>query len=159
MLTAIGFFFQAPRPSCGPHKMRECLPLSIFLRNRLKYALTYDEAKKILNQRLVKVDGKIRSDKTYPAGFMGKLTFIICQHSLSASSWKLKSFLLNKPSLQYLKTNRTSGFPGQKKILIRRKIIASRLMYNIHYSFSSTFFVCDFNKYTLNLNKCQQASL
>jgi len=43
----------------------------VFLRNRLKYALTYDEVKKIVNQRLVKVDGKVRTDKTYPAGFMG----------------------------------------------------------------------------------------
>ena len=30
----------APRPSAGPHKLRECLPLIIMLRNRLKYALT-----------------------------------------------------------------------------------------------------------------------
>uniref|UniRef100_A0A2K5RDJ4 40S ribosomal protein S4 n=1 Tax=Cebus imitator TaxID=2715852 RepID=A0A2K5RDJ4_CEBIM len=37
----------APRPSTGPHKLRECLPLIIFLRNRLKYALTRDEVKKI----------------------------------------------------------------------------------------------------------------
>ena len=43
----------------------------IFLRNRLKYALTKDECTKILMQRLVKVDGKARTDPTYPAGFMG----------------------------------------------------------------------------------------
>lgn len=43
------------------------------MRNRLKYALTYNEVKQIVNQRLVKVDGKVRTDKTYPAGFMGKL--------------------------------------------------------------------------------------
>ena len=36
----------APRPSTGPHKLRECLPLIIFLRNRLKYALIGDEVKK-----------------------------------------------------------------------------------------------------------------
>merc|ERR1711977_406734 len=30
----------APRPSTGPHKLRECLPLVLILRNRLKYALT-----------------------------------------------------------------------------------------------------------------------
>jgi len=60
----------APRPSTGPHKLRECLPLIIFIRNRLKYALTYDEAKKIMKQRLIKVDGKVRTDMTYPAGFM-----------------------------------------------------------------------------------------
>jgi len=64
----------APRPTTGPHKLRECLPLCIFLRNRLHYALTYDEAKKILMQRLVKVDGKVRTDVTFPAGFMDVIT-------------------------------------------------------------------------------------
>lgn len=39
-------------------------------RNRLKYALNYKEAKAIMIQRLVKVDGKIRTKHTYPAGFM-----------------------------------------------------------------------------------------
>ena len=43
----------------------------VFLRNRLKYALTGDEVKKIVKQRLIKVDGKVRTDTTYPAGLMG----------------------------------------------------------------------------------------
>jgi len=60
----------APRPSNGPHKLRECLPLSILLRNRLKYALTGREANFIVNERNVKVDNKVRTDPTYPAGFM-----------------------------------------------------------------------------------------
>jgi len=60
----------APKPSPGPHKQRECLPLVIFLRNRLKYALTGKEVLNILMQRLVKVDGKVRTDTTFPAGFM-----------------------------------------------------------------------------------------
>jgi len=60
----------APRPSPGPHKLRECLPLIILLRNRLKYALTKREVTFILMQRLVKVDNKVRTDPNYPAGFM-----------------------------------------------------------------------------------------
>jgi small subunit ribosomal protein S4e len=60
----------APRPSAGPHKLRECLPLLIILRNRLKYALTGAEASMILRQRLVNVDNKARTDPKYPAGFM-----------------------------------------------------------------------------------------
>lgn len=60
----------APRPSTGPHKLRECLPLNLILRNRLKYALTGVEANTIVKQRLIKVDGKVRTDNTYPAGFM-----------------------------------------------------------------------------------------
>ena len=60
---------QAPRPSPGPHKKRECIPLIVFLRNRLKYALTGDEVKKIVKS-LIKVDG--RTDTCFPAGYMGK---------------------------------------------------------------------------------------
>lgn len=60
----------APRPSQGPHKLRECLPLTLVLRNRLKYALTRQEVMMIVMRRLVKVDNKIRNDVNYPAGFM-----------------------------------------------------------------------------------------
>jgi len=60
----------APRPSTGPHKLRECLPLVLILRNRLKYALTKKEVQTILMQRLIKVDGKVRTDTNYPVGFM-----------------------------------------------------------------------------------------
>ncbi|MBA0628577.1 hypothetical protein Godav_023291, partial [Gossypium davidsonii] len=42
MLDKLGGAF-APKPSSGPHKSRECLPLILILRNRLKYALTYRE--------------------------------------------------------------------------------------------------------------------
>lgn len=69
MLDKLGGVF-APKPSPGPHKQRECLPLIILLRNRLKYALTGKEVTSILQQRLIKVDGKVRTDKTYPTGFM-----------------------------------------------------------------------------------------
>jgi small subunit ribosomal protein S4e len=69
MLDKLSGIF-APRPSTGPHKLRECLPLILLLRNRLKYALTAREVQLILNQRLVKVDNKVRTDPTYPAGFM-----------------------------------------------------------------------------------------
>lgn len=60
----------APRPTTGPHKLRECLPLVLILRNRLKYALNGMEAKQICMSKHVKVDGKTRTDPCYPAGFM-----------------------------------------------------------------------------------------
>jgi len=60
----------APKTSAGPHKMRESVPLIILLRNRLKYALTGAEANAICMQELVKVDGRIRTDMYFPAGFM-----------------------------------------------------------------------------------------
>jgi len=62
----------ATRPSAGPHKLRECIPLSVLLQNRLKYALTRDESRRITNDKegLIKVDGKIRRNFRFPLGQM-----------------------------------------------------------------------------------------
>jgi len=76
-LSVVSVSLQAPRPSPGPHKLRECLPLVVMLRNRLKYALTGDEVKRIVKQRLIKIDGKVRTDPTFPAGFMGTLVLLL----------------------------------------------------------------------------------
>jgi len=69
MLSKLGGIW-APRPTTGPHKLRECLPLSLILRNRLKYSLNRRETNVIVMKRLVQVDGKIRTDMNYPAGLM-----------------------------------------------------------------------------------------
>jgi len=69
MLSKLGGTW-APRPSTGPHKMRDCLPLCLVLKNRLKYALTRKETMTIVMRRLIEVDGKVRTDLNYPAGFM-----------------------------------------------------------------------------------------
>merc|ERR1711972_892536 len=69
MLPKTGGVFSF-RPNAGPHKLRECLPLAIFIRNRLHYALTGNECQKIMQGRMIKVDGRVRTDTTYPAGFM-----------------------------------------------------------------------------------------
>jgi small subunit ribosomal protein S4e len=62
----------ATRPSAGPHKLRECIPLSVLLQHRLKYAMTRDESRKITNDKegLIKVDGKIRRNFRFPLGIM-----------------------------------------------------------------------------------------
>lgn len=78
VIAFTNLIIQAPKPSSGPHKSRECLPLILILRNRLKYALTYREVISILMQRHVLVDGKVRTDKTYPSGFMGMLIVLLC---------------------------------------------------------------------------------
>lgn len=64
----------APRPSTGPHKLRESLPLILILRNRLHYALNAREVLKIVMEKNIKVDGKIRTDPRFPAGFMDVVT-------------------------------------------------------------------------------------
>jgi len=62
----------APRPRTGPHKLRECLPLQIVLRNRLKYALSGHDCDLILHDKdnAVKIDNRVRRDKKYPVGLM-----------------------------------------------------------------------------------------
>jgi len=73
MLDKMGGIF-ATRPRGGSHKLRECLPLVLLLRNRLKYALTGKESNMILKQRFVEVDGKVRTENKYPVGFMDVVT-------------------------------------------------------------------------------------
>lgn len=69
MLNKMGGQY-APKTSSGPHKLLESVPLVILLRNRLKYALTFDEVKLILVQKIIKVDNKIRTDSNFPVGLM-----------------------------------------------------------------------------------------
>jgi len=61
----------ATRPSTGPHKLRECLPLCILLQNRLKYALSNQECIKICKDKSanIKIDNKNRRDHRFPTGF------------------------------------------------------------------------------------------
>jgi len=58
----------SPRP--GPHKKFESIPLQILVRDILKLAETGKEAKAIIHQGEVFVDGKIRKDHAYPVGLM-----------------------------------------------------------------------------------------
>ena len=61
-------FAVKPRP--GPHPARYSIPLQVVVRDILKIAENGREAKKIIKQRAVLVDGKARTDFKYPAGLM-----------------------------------------------------------------------------------------
>merc|ERR1712156_100419 len=69
MLAKLGGAFTI-KSSSGPHKQSASLPITLFIRNRLKYALTAKEVQTILKQRLVKIDGQVRTDPKFPTGFM-----------------------------------------------------------------------------------------
>jgi len=75
MLDKLGGTF-ATKPSQGPHKYRESIPLTVVLKNRLKYALTGREVTMIVNDKEgnIAVDGKIRKDPRFPAGLMDVIT-------------------------------------------------------------------------------------
>lgn len=77
MLSKVGGIW-ATKPTRGPHKLRECIPLNVILRNKLKLALTGREAKLIVCAKdgNVAIDGKIRKDPKFPVGFMDVLTIL-----------------------------------------------------------------------------------
>jgi len=58
------------KPSPGPHSLQNCLPLTIVLRDILKFAKTRKEAKTIVSQGKVYVDGKVRREDHFPVGLM-----------------------------------------------------------------------------------------
>ncbi|WP_324735446.1 30S ribosomal protein S4e [Thermococcus sp. SY098] len=60
----------AVRPRPGPHNMRTSIPLLYIVRDYLGYAKTAREARKILNEGKILVDGKARKDYKFPVGIM-----------------------------------------------------------------------------------------
>lgn len=62
----------AVRPSQGPHRLRQSIPLQVFLRDKIKVAMNGREANMILHQKqgMVYIDKKVRRDTKYPLGLM-----------------------------------------------------------------------------------------
>ncbi|MGZ7047677.1 MAG: 30S ribosomal protein S4e [Methanobacterium sp.] len=58
------------KPSAGPHAIEKSLPLLLIVRDILKVADNSREAKSIINNGNILVDGRIRKDYKYPVGFM-----------------------------------------------------------------------------------------
>jgi len=58
------------KPSSGSHSLQSCLPLTLVLRDILGVAQTRREAKMILSEGKVLVDGKIRQKDDFPVGLM-----------------------------------------------------------------------------------------
>ena len=63
-------FKWAVKPSPGPHPADNCLPLLVIIRDILGLAETAREARMILGQRKILVDGRVRTDYKYPVGLM-----------------------------------------------------------------------------------------
>ncbi len=60
----------AVRPRAGPHSMKTSIPLLYIVRDYLGYAKTAREARKILNEGKILVDGRVRKDYKFPVGIM-----------------------------------------------------------------------------------------
>lgn len=58
------------KPSSGPHSLQNCLPLTLVLRDLLGVASTRKEAKLILTEGKVQVNGVVRKQDDFPVGLM-----------------------------------------------------------------------------------------
>ena len=56
--------------SPGPHANKHSIPLTVLLRDILKVAKTSREAKRILANRMVEVDRRVRTSEKFPVGLM-----------------------------------------------------------------------------------------
>ncbi|MBI5001559.1 MAG: 30S ribosomal protein S4e [Euryarchaeota archaeon] len=59
-----------PKPSPGPHGVERSVPLYLLMRDMLNLCGTAREAKRIIGQRQILVDGKIATDPKLPVGLM-----------------------------------------------------------------------------------------
>ncbi|MEM4788723.1 MAG: S4 domain-containing protein, partial [Ignisphaera sp.] len=58
------------KPSPGPHLLERCIPLLVLIRDVLKLAENAREAKKIIFDGEVLIDGRVRRDFKFPVGLM-----------------------------------------------------------------------------------------
>ena len=58
------------KSSPGPHAISRSIPLGILIRNIFSLAKTLREARKIISEGHIKVDGKVRKSYKYPVGLM-----------------------------------------------------------------------------------------
>lgn len=75
----LGFLLiKAPKPSAGPHKTRESIPLSLIVRNKLRLALNTRETKMVINAKEgnIAIDGKVRKNLKYPVGVMDVISLV-----------------------------------------------------------------------------------
>jgi len=62
------------RAAPGPHALDQAIPLGILIRDYLKLCDTQKEAKRILSNNEILVDGVIRKDNKFPVGLMDVIT-------------------------------------------------------------------------------------
>ena len=58
------------RPSPGPHSLKESMTLNLLLKEFLQYAKNKTEVKKILTDKQILIDNKVRKEQHFPVGIM-----------------------------------------------------------------------------------------
>ncbi|MCD4740388.1 30S ribosomal protein S4e [archaeon] len=119
----------------GPHAKDKALPLSIVLRDLMGIAKTAREARVILNERRVIVNGKITKDQKMPIGFMDVISLpSISKHYIMVynKKGKLDIHETDKPTFKLSRIqNKTMTNKGlQLNLHDGRNMIVNKNEYN-----------------------------
>ena len=92
----------------GTHKQEESMPLNIIIRDLLKYAKISKEVKKVLHNKDILVDKKIRQDIKFPVGILDIIEIPKTKEHFLFLLNKKRKFFLHKinekqPEVKYLK--------------------------------------------------------
>jgi small subunit ribosomal protein S4e len=68
-------------PKPGPHSLSRSLPLALIVRDMLGFAKTAKEAKNIISQGKITVDGKVRRDERFLVGLMDVISIVDAKKS------------------------------------------------------------------------------
>jgi small subunit ribosomal protein S4e len=89
-------------PTSGPHSFENCMPLAVILRDVLGFAKTRKEAKTIVSQGRVYVDGDVRREDDFPVGLMDVISIPDVGKSFCVLPW-YKGLILNEISAEEAK--------------------------------------------------------
>ncbi|MCX6815702.1 MAG: 30S ribosomal protein S4e [Candidatus Aenigmarchaeota archaeon] len=83
-------------PVPGPHSKYTCIPVAVLLREVLHHARIMAEVKTIMNNSLVKIDGRVRKEPGFGMGIMDVLSIGDEHHRMIATKHGLKISRIDK---------------------------------------------------------------
>ncbi len=117
--------FWAPTSSSGPHSADRSVPLVVVLRDILEYTETSKEAEKVLAERKVEVDGKVRTDKNRPIGLMDVI-------SLPALSENFRLLFDQKGKVRLQPIEKSQSGWKLARVQDKKSLKGGETQYNLH---------------------------
>ncbi|MCW4049258.1 MAG: 30S ribosomal protein S4e [Candidatus Bathyarchaeota archaeon] len=107
------------KTSSGPHSTATSIPTTVLIRDQLKYAKTAKEAKYLIKQGKLLVDGKQRIDERFPVGLMdlvsipdsGEVFRVLPDHN---GRLKLQPITGDEVAFKLCKIKGKTSLPGKK---------------------------------------------
>ena len=128
------------KPSPGPHKTRDSMPLNLIVRDILNYARTTKEVKNILNRKEITINKKVRRDHRFPVGLFDIV-------DIPRNNENYIVILNKKGKISLQKIEEKDSHAKYMKITGRKMLKKNKLQVNMH---DSSNFLMDKNDYHVN---------